>query len=202
MGARRAALYALGALVAAGFGVALWSASEVAHACDPTTGQGCPTTPTTQPLPGSENGPPAAQGPSVGRPNNQVQPGSDNGGAFIPPGAAPVPTTAPSPPPATVAPATPTPAPTQSPSSSGGPNWGAVGAGTGLVVVGGGLIARAVVKKWRGVSPDRPPDYRQLGEDWTSMITDFREDPAKPTPTTGLGIVETNEEGGAGPPKE
>jgi hypothetical protein len=162
-------------------------------------------------------------------PNNQVQPGSDNGGAFIPPGAAAVPTTAPSPPPATVAPATPTPAPTQSPSSSGGPNWVAVGAGGLVAGVGGGLIARAVVNTWKGVSldrmpdprelgedwtsmisefsdrptdpSDRPTDPRELGEDWTSMISDFREDPAKPTPTTLLGIVETNE-GGAGTPKE
>jgi hypothetical protein len=41
MGVRSVVVYALGALVALGFGVALWSAGDIANACDPVTGVGC-----------------------------------------------------------------------------------------------------------------------------------------------------------------
>jgi hypothetical protein len=164
-------LYALGALVAFGFGVALWSTGDVANACDTTTGQGCPPTPSTQPLPGSPGGPPAAQGPSVRRPNNQVQPGSDNGGPFIPPGAGAgtVPTTTPAPPQTTVAPVTPSPVSTSASSSSGGPNWVEVGAGGLVAGVGAGLM----YKGWNpvknldiGVEITYSQLYKRDAEDW------------------------------------
>jgi hypothetical protein len=200
MGARRVVVYALGALMLAGFGVALWSVSDIANACDPTTGQGCPSPPSTQPLPGSANGPPAAQGPSVGSPNNQVQPGPDNGSPFIAPGAGAgsVPTSTPAPPPTTVAPVTPSPVSTSSSDSSGGVNGWAVGVGAALAAAGAALIARAF-----GTS-DRPPTTDGLIGDAVLPASDtavgaYNAIPiqAEP-PVTLLGLVEENE----GPPKK
>lgn len=114
---RRFVLYAMGAVVV--FGVAVWSATGVAHACDPATGIGCDT-------------PPATAAPAPQAPAAPQQPRTPSGGGepFIPPGAqgTPTPSTVAAPPstaaPAPVVPETAAePASSTSDSGGGGVPW-------------------------------------------------------------------------------
>ncbi|HEV3451271.1 MAG TPA: hypothetical protein VG869_08705 [Acidimicrobiia bacterium] len=129
--------------------------ARVAQACDPVTGVGCDTTPSTAASSPQPSGVPpqgATQSPS-GSP-------SDNGQPFIPPTSAPAaaPTT-------TVAPATPTtasPATDQPSGSSGDLPWDWLLGGGALTVTGLGATGLAVRNRKK---PDPLVDYTQTCDD-------------------------------------
>jgi hypothetical protein len=127
--------------------IALWSSSDVAHACDPVTGEGCDTVPSSS-APSASTGAPSTAAPQTSPPQTAAPPTAPPGGGPVVPTTQAAPATvAPTAPPTTLAPPSTAAQPaTKSDSGGGGVPW-QLAAAVPAVLLGAAAVGTVVVVK-------------------------------------------------------